>query len=100
MTKRRLIGLIALMALSLIAIIWVQIVWIGNSIKVRNEQFDFFVINSLRNTAQSMESSRRLSFLNEMFLRGYSQTPRLQINAPVQGTYSSSVTFESSASPD
>jgi two-component system, OmpR family, phosphate regulon sensor histidine kinase PhoR len=100
MTRRRLIGLISLMALSLLAIIWVQITWIGNSIKVRNEQFDFFVINSLRNTAQSMESSRRLSFLNDMFLRGYSQTPRLQASEPVQGSYSRSVTFESSLSPD
>jgi hypothetical protein len=100
MTKRTLIGLIALMVLSLIAIIWVQITWIGNSIKVRNEQFDFFVINSLRNTAQSMESSRRLSFLNEMFLRGYSQAPRLQTYSPVQNSYSSRVTFESSSSPD
>lgn len=98
MTKRTLIGLIALMVLSLIAIIWVQITWIGNSIKVRNEQFDFFVINSLRSTAQSMESSRRLSFLNEMFLRGYSQAPRLQTYSPVQNSYSSSVKFESSYS--
>ena len=83
MNKRRFISLIALMVLSVIAIIWVQFTWIGNSIKAQNEQFDFFVINSLRSTAQSMETSRRLSFLNEMFLRGYSQAPRLQTYTPV-----------------
>jgi len=100
MNKRRFFGLIALMVLSIIAIIWVQVTWIGNSIKVQNEQFDFFVINSLRSTAQSMETSRRLSFLNEMFLRGYSQAPRLQTYTPTQHSYSSSMRIESSAAPD
>jgi two-component system phosphate regulon sensor histidine kinase PhoR len=100
MNKRRFISLIVLMVLSIIAIIWVQVTWIGNSIKVQNEQFDFFVINSLRSTAQSMETSRRLSFLNEMFLRGYSQAPRLQTYIPTQRAYSSSMTIESSSSSD
>ncbi len=75
MNKRKFISLIALMVLSIIAIIWVQFTWIGNSIKAQNEQFDFFVINSLRSTAQSMETSRRLSFLNEMFLGGTHRHP-------------------------
>jgi two-component system phosphate regulon sensor histidine kinase PhoR len=97
MNKRRFFGLIALMVLSVIAIIWVQVTWIGNSIKVQNEQFDFFVINSLRSTVQSMETSRRLSFLNEMFLRGYSQAPRLQTHTPEQTSYSSSLRIESSS---
>jgi len=100
MNKRKFISLIALMVLSVIAIIWVQVTWIGNSIKVQNEQFDFFVINSLRSTAQSMETSRRLSFLNEMFLRGYSQAPRLQNYTPAGQSYSSRMTIESSSTSD
>ncbi len=100
MNKRRFISLIILMAVSLIAIIWVQATWIGNSIKVQNEQFDFFVINGLRNTAQSMETSRRLSFLNEMFIRGYSQAPQIRTQVPVNGSYSSSVSIESSLASD
>ena len=100
MNNRRFISLIALMVLSVIAIIWVQVTWIGNSIKVQNEQFDFFVINSLRSTAQSMETSRRLSFLNEMFLRGYSQAPRLQNYTPSGQSYSSRMTIESSSASD
>ncbi|MFZ0472751.1 MAG: HAMP domain-containing sensor histidine kinase [Bacteroidales bacterium] len=100
MNKRKFISLIALMVLSIIAIIWVQFTWIGNSIKAQNEQFDFFVINSLRSTAQSMETSRRLSFLNEMFLRGYSQAPRLQTYTPEQHSYSGSMTIESSSASD
>ena len=89
------------MVLSIIAIIWVQVTWIGNSIKAQNEQFDFFVINSLRNTAQSMETSRRMNFLNEMFLRGYSQAPQsCRRYTPEQHSYSGSMTIESSSASD
>ncbi len=76
MNKRKFTGLIALMVVSIIAIIWVQVTWIGNSIRVQSEQFDFFVINSLRNTARSMETNRRMNFLNDMFISGYSALPQ------------------------
>jgi two-component system phosphate regulon sensor histidine kinase PhoR len=95
MNKRKFIGLIALMAVSLVVIIWVQATWIGNSIKVQNDQFDFFVINSLRNTAQTMETSRRMSFLNEMFLHGL---PQSRIRSGMPGNTSGSLRVESSSS--
>jgi len=69
-------GLIVLMVVSVIAIVWVQVTWISNSVRTQNDQFDFFVINSLRNTAHSMETNRRMNFLNEMFIRGYSSLPQ------------------------
>ena len=88
------------MVLSLGGIIWVQVTWIGNSIKVRNDQFDFFVINSLRNTARSMESSRRMNFLNEMFISGYPSSPQLQHQGNMQSRFSGSLTIESSSVSD
>ena len=69
MNMRKFTGLIVLMVVSVVAIVWVQVTWISNSVKAQNEQFDFFVINSLRNTAHSMETNRRMNFLNEMFIR-------------------------------
>lgn len=98
MNKRRLFGLILLMVISLGGIIWVQVTWIGNAIKVSNDQFDFFVINSLRNTARSMEASRRLTLLNEMFSRSYSPLRQVQTMVPQQGSFSGSLTIESSSS--
>ncbi|MCU0377972.1 MAG: HAMP domain-containing histidine kinase [Bacteroidales bacterium] len=100
MNKRKFIGLILLMVLSLGGIIWVQVTWIGNAIRVRNDQFDFFVINSLRNTASSMETSRRMSFLNEKLVSGSPVSPRLQHQGTMQGSFSGSLTIESSSASD
>lgn len=100
MNRRKFTGLILLMALSLGGIIWVQVTWIGNAIKVRNDQFDFFVINSLRNTARSMESSRRMNFLNQMLISGYPASPQLQHQGNMQSRFSGSLTIESSSVSD
>ena len=97
MNKRKFVGLIALMVLSLGGIIWIQVTWIGNAIRVRNDQFDFFVINSLRNTARNMEASRRMSFLNEQFLSGYPTplAPRGGAADNMRGSFSGSLTINS-----
>lgn len=100
MNKRKFIGLILLMVISLGGIIWVQVTWIGNAIKVQSDQFDFFVINSLRNTARSMESSRRMNFLNQRVVSGYSAAPQLQGLGATQGSFSGSLRIESSSSSD
>lgn len=76
MNKRKFIGLIILMVVSIVAIVWVQVVWISNSVRAQNEQFDFLVINSLHNTAHSIETNRKMEFLNELFIRGYSALPQ------------------------
>jgi|WetSurMetagenome_2_1015567.scaffolds.fasta_scaffold00647_11 two-component system, OmpR family, phosphate regulon sensor histidine kinase PhoR len=79
MNKRKFIGLILLMVISLSGIIWVQVRWISNAVRVRNEQFDLAVANSLRNTAGMIETSAQMSFLNRQYLnsiRGEDSTDR------------------------
>ncbi len=100
MNKRKFTGLIALMVVSVVAIIWVQVTWIGNSVRVQSEQFDFFVINSLRNTASSMETNRRMNFLNDMFISGYSALPQAVMRAAPAGIASESFSIESKASSE
>ncbi len=98
MNKRKFFGLITLMVLSLAGIIWIQITWVGNVIKVRNDQFDFFVINSLRNTALKMEGSRRMSFLNDQFVNSY-PGPSMPLGGShnqIRGSFSGSLTINSS----
>lgn len=100
MNKRKFTGLILLMVVSVVAIIWVQVTWIGNSVRVQSEQFDFFVINSLRNTASSMETNRRMNFLNDMFISGYSALPQAVMRSVPAGVASESFSIESKASTE
>jgi len=93
-------GLIVLMVVSIVAIIWVQVTWIRNSVSAQNEQFDFFVINSLRNTAHSMETNRRMNFLNEMFIRGYSALPQAIERSSSQGLTTGRFSIQSQASSE
>lgn len=95
MNKRRFTSLILLMVVSIVAIIWVQATWISNSVRAQSEQFDYFVINSLRNTVRSMETNRRMNFLNEMFIRGYSALPQAIKRTADPGTASDSFSFQS-----
>ena len=97
---RKFTGLIALMVVSVIAIVWVQVTWISNSVRAQNEQFDFFVINSLRNTAHSMETNRRMNFLNEMFIRGYSALPEAIHRTASPGLTTESFSVESKTVSD
>lgn len=100
MNRRKFTGLIVLMVVSVFAIIWVQVTWIGNSIRVQSEQFDFFVINSLRNTARSMETNRRMNFLNDMFISGYSALPQAISRSANPGVTSESFTIQSRTTSD
>jgi len=62
MSKNKFIGLIFMMLLSLAGIIWVQIVWIRNALKIRNENFNREVFVSLANAANAIESNREMRF--------------------------------------
>ena len=53
-----------MMLLSIIGIIWVQIVWIRKAIDIQNENFNNSVANSLYNAANAIESSRKMNFFN------------------------------------
>jgi two-component system, OmpR family, phosphate regulon sensor histidine kinase PhoR len=68
MNRMRFTGLITMMLLSIIGIIWVQIVWIRNAVGIRNENFNNAVIVSLNNAANAIESSRKMNFFNNFML--------------------------------
>lgn len=68
MKRRKLIGLISLMLVSLTGIIWVQITWINNAVRVRNDLFSRSVFNSLQSTARKIEASRQLAFYEQMMV--------------------------------
>ena len=95
MKRWKFIGLISLMLVSLTGIIWVQIIWINNAVRVRNDLFNRSVFNSLQSTARKIESSRQLVFYRQMMVADsllQSQADEMQTvpfagqgNAPVQG---------------
>ena len=64
MNRKKFTGLIVMMLLSIIGIIWVQIVWIRNAIDIQNEGFNNRVGITLYNAANAIESSRKLNFFN------------------------------------
>ncbi len=68
MNRTKFAGLIIMMLLSILGIIWVQIVWIRNAINIRNESFNNAVYISLTNAANSIESSRKLNFFNNFIM--------------------------------
>jgi two-component system, OmpR family, phosphate regulon sensor histidine kinase PhoR len=64
MNSKKFAGLIIMMLLSIVGIIWVQIVWIKNAIGIQNDGFNNRVSMSLLNAANSIESSRKMNFFN------------------------------------
>lgn len=68
MNRKKFSMLIAMMLLSIVGIIWVQIFWIKNAIAIRNETFDNFVIIGLNNARNNIETSRKMSFINNFML--------------------------------
>ena len=64
MNRSKFIGLIFMMLLSLAGIIWIQTIWIRNAVEVANENFDYYVTASIRDAANSIESSREMNFFN------------------------------------
>lgn len=55
-----------MMLLSIIGIIWVQIIWIKNAVEVQNDGFNNRVIQSLYQAANSIENSRQMNFFNNI----------------------------------
>jgi two-component system phosphate regulon sensor histidine kinase PhoR len=68
MNNKRFTGLIVMMLLSIVGIIWVQIVWIRKAVGIRNENFNNAVIVSLHNAATAIESSRKMNFFNNFMV--------------------------------
>ncbi|MCU0461413.1 MAG: HAMP domain-containing histidine kinase [Bacteroidales bacterium] len=70
MNRSKFAGLIFMMLFSIIGIIWVQIRWIRNAVGIRNENFDFYVTSSIREAANSIESSRKMNFFDDFLFQG------------------------------
>jgi two-component system phosphate regulon sensor histidine kinase PhoR len=68
MNRTKFTGLIVMMLLSIIGIIWVQIVWIGRAINIQNESFNYAVKESLYNAANAIETSRKMTFYNNFLI--------------------------------
>jgi len=68
MNRNKFVGLIIMMLVSIIGIIWVQMIWIKNAIGIRNENFDYYVNSSLHDAAAEIESSRKISFFNNFLI--------------------------------
>lgn len=65
MNRKKFIWLILMMVVSIIGVIGVQMVWIINAVGIRNESFNNAVADRLSDAANSIESSRKMSFLND-----------------------------------
>ncbi|TAL73868.1 MAG: HAMP domain-containing histidine kinase [Bacteroidetes bacterium] len=68
MNRMKFTGLIIMMLLSIIGIIWVQIVWIRKAVRIQNVSFNNEVRVSLNNAANAIESSRRMNFFNSFMI--------------------------------
>ena len=64
MNRKKFTGLIIMMLLSIIGIIWVQIVWIKNAVNIQNDGFNNAARQSLINAANTIETSRKMNFFN------------------------------------
>lgn len=66
MNRKKFTGLIFMMLLSILGIIWVQVVWIKSAITIQNSTFNNSVNYSLMNAANSIENYRRMNFFNNL----------------------------------
>ncbi|MDP2335011.1 MAG: HAMP domain-containing sensor histidine kinase [Bacteroidota bacterium] len=81
MNKKIISGLIALMGISILGIIIIQLVWMNNAIRVRNELFDRSVNEALTSTTNRLETMQdfrminRFSFGDSVHFRGPNAIP-------------------------
>ncbi|HKL31227.1 MAG TPA: HAMP domain-containing sensor histidine kinase [Tangfeifania sp.] len=70
MNKKIIVLLIVLMGVSILGIIAVQLVWMNNAIRVKNELFNRSVNEALNNTAEKLEERHDLGVVNRMIFSG------------------------------
>src|SRR5664279_514443 len=68
MNKRIITGLIAVMGISIVGIIIIQLVWMNNAIRVRNELFDRSVNEALTSTTNRLETMQDFRMINHFAL--------------------------------
>jgi two-component system phosphate regulon sensor histidine kinase PhoR len=64
MNKKIITGLIALMGISILGIIIIQLVWMNNAIRVKNELFDRNVNEALTSTTNRLETTQDFRLIN------------------------------------
>jgi two-component system phosphate regulon sensor histidine kinase PhoR len=69
MNRKKFAGLIIMMLLSIVGIIWVQIVWIKDAVSIQNRIFNNAVRISLESAASTIESARKMNFFNNFMFR-------------------------------
>jgi two-component system, OmpR family, phosphate regulon sensor histidine kinase PhoR len=93
MSRRFFIGLVIMMALSIIGITWVQINWIRNAVRMANETFNNAVFISLNNAANEIETLRKLNFFNNYGAANNFSGPDTSGNAEGYFSFGSTVTI-------
>lgn len=68
MNRLKFTVLIGMMLLSIVGIIWVQIVWIRNAVRIQNDSFNNSVAISLNSARNTIEVSRKMNFLNNFLM--------------------------------
>ena len=64
MNKKVFTGLVVLMGISILGIIVVQLVWMNNAIKVKNELFNRSVTEALHQTVNRLEDIHNFTVVN------------------------------------
>jgi two-component system phosphate regulon sensor histidine kinase PhoR len=93
MNRKKFAGLIIMMLLSIVGIIWVQIVWIKKAVRIQNAIFNNSVMVSLANTANAIEQARKMNFINNFMFKppvSFTDTSSNVSSFLSVGTYSSS----------
>jgi two-component system phosphate regulon sensor histidine kinase PhoR len=68
MNRKFFTGLIVLMGISILGIIAVQLVWMNNAIRVKNELFNRSVNEALNNTVNKLEDLHNFGIVNQMVM--------------------------------
>jgi two-component system phosphate regulon sensor histidine kinase PhoR len=66
MNKKLFAGIIVLMGISILGIIAVQLIWMNNAIRVKNELFNRSVNEALNNTVEKLENLHNFGIVNHM----------------------------------
>jgi len=77
MNKKLFGGIIVLMGISILGIIAVQLIWMNNAIRVKNELFNRSVNEALNNTVNKLEDIQHFSVVNHLVFEKQAQWKNL-----------------------
>ncbi len=82
MNKKIVIGLIVLMGVSITGIIIIQLVWMSNAIKLRNELFDRSVTEALNATTNRLDNEVNFGLINHFSFNDFDLPGNMEPNPP------------------